>query len=81
MGRLPNPLPFMAWESFGCKSLLIPGSELLPRDPVIDSWILPGWQEVSIKDLRKSGPSRDSSPRGRRLCTERTRTEILPALP
>jgi len=42
--------PFMARESFGCKHLLIPGAELLPRDPVIDSRILPGWKDVPMKD-------------------------------
>jgi hypothetical protein len=42
--------PFMAGESFGCKHLLIPGAELLPRDPVINSRILPGWKDVPMKD-------------------------------
>ena len=42
--------PFMAGESFGCKHLLIPGADLLPHDPVIDSRVLPGWTEVPVKD-------------------------------
>jgi len=42
--------PFMAPESFGCKHLLIPGAELLPHDPVVDSRVLPGWTEVPMKD-------------------------------
>ena len=42
--------PFMAPESFGCKHLLIPGAELLPRDPVTDPKVLPGWREVPMKD-------------------------------
>jgi hypothetical protein len=42
----------MAGESFGCTHLPIPGAELLPRDPVIDSRILPGWKAVSMKDVK-----------------------------
>ncbi len=42
--------PFLAPESFGCKHLLIPGAELLPHDPVVDSRVLPGWKEVPMKD-------------------------------
>lgn len=42
--------PFLAPESFGCKHLLIPGAELLPHDPVVDSRVLPGWTEISMKD-------------------------------
>lgn len=49
----PYPLPFdpfLAPESFGCKHLLIPGAELLPHNPVVDSRVLPGWTEISMKD-------------------------------
>ena len=42
--------PFLAPESFGCKHLLIPGAELLPHDPVVDSRVLPGWKEILMKD-------------------------------
>ena len=42
--------PFLAPESFGCKHLLIPGAELLPHDPVVDSRVLPGWKEIPMKD-------------------------------
>ncbi len=42
--------PFLAPEAFGCKHLLIPGAELLPHDPVVDSRVLPGWKEVPMKD-------------------------------
>lgn len=42
--------PFLAPESFGCKHLLIPGADLLPHDPVVDSRVLPGWKEVPMKD-------------------------------
>nr|EES53479.1 MAG: conserved hypothetical protein [Leptospirillum ferrodiazotrophum] len=42
--------PFLSPESFGCKHLLIPGAELLPHDPVVDSRVLPGWREVPMKD-------------------------------
>ena len=44
--------PFVAGESFGCKRLLVPGAELLPRDPVIDSRTLPGFKEVPMKNGR-----------------------------
>lgn len=60
MAALPEPVlaapyslpfdPFMAQESFGCKRLPVPGAELLPRNPVIDSRVLPGWREVPMKD-------------------------------
>ncbi len=42
--------PFLAPESFGCKHLLIPGADLLPHDPVVDSRVLPGWKDVPMKD-------------------------------
>ena len=51
-GHVP-PLPFapvLSPESFGCKHLLIPGAELLPQDPVVDSRVLPEWKEVPMKD-------------------------------
>ncbi len=41
--------PFVAGESFGCKHLLIPGAEILPRDPVHDSRVLPGWKDLPMK--------------------------------
>ncbi len=41
--------PFMAGESFGCKHLLIPGAEILPHAPVMDSRVLPGWKEVPMR--------------------------------
>ena len=42
--------PFGSGESFGCKHLLVPGAQLLPREPVIDTQVLPGWKEVPMKD-------------------------------
>ena len=42
--------PFLAPESFGCKHLLIPGAEIFPHDPVLDSRVLPGWTEVPMKN-------------------------------
>ena len=47
--------PFLSPESFGCKRLLIPGSELLPRNPVIDARVPAGWREVPMK---KGGSNR-----------------------
>ena len=41
--------PFMAAESFGCKHLLVPGAEILPRDPVVDPRVLPGWKSLPMK--------------------------------
>ncbi len=41
--------PFLSPESFGCKRLLIPGSELLPKNPVVDDRIPAGWREVPMK--------------------------------
>lgn len=42
--------PFVAGESFGCKHLIVPEAESLPHEAVIDSNVLPGWQEVSMKN-------------------------------
>lgn len=42
--------PFMSPESFGCKHLLVPGAEILPRDPVVDPRVLPGWKSLPMKD-------------------------------
>ena len=47
--------PFLSPESFGCKRLLIPGSELLHRNPVIDARVPAGWREVPMK---KGGSNR-----------------------
>lgn len=41
--------PFLASESFGCKHLLIPGSEILPHAPVFDTRVPPGWKSVAMK--------------------------------
>ena len=49
--RFPSP-PSSSPESFGCKHLLIPGAELLPQDPVVDSRVLPEWKEVPMKDRK-----------------------------
>ena len=48
------PVPFDAFispESFGCKHLLVPGSEILPRNPVFDSEVH-GWKNVSMHSSR-----------------------------
>ena len=47
---IPPSIPSASPESFGCKHRLIPGAELLPQDPVVDSRVLPGWTEVPVKD-------------------------------
>ncbi len=41
--------PFMSAESFGCKHLLVPGAESLPRNPVVDPRVLPGWKSLPMK--------------------------------
>jgi hypothetical protein len=48
--QYPVPFdPFMAQESFGCKHLLIPGTMILPHDPVIDDHVLSGWKMTWMK--------------------------------
>ena len=72
--------PFMAGESFGCKHLLIPGAELLPHDPVVDSRVLPGWREVPMKD-GKNRTVESLVIKGSEIVHKKTRTETPSARP
>lgn len=43
--------PFLAPETFGCKHLIVPGSEILPHNPVTDDQTVRGWRTLSMKNV------------------------------